>query len=264
MGEMYEYLHDVFIGGLSLEDGGVIADNTRVISGIRFRQQRVGVGEAASCTVPDFAVNWTRKEDILCYPPFNRYSKSTESFGPCGDMGVIPEQVSYNSESVHLPVTGLGPCDTPPIDDGLETDYSGLPNTQRRWRYTEEWFGVSTPGQIPGVSYPAGGFSIYVGLSEANLTAAVAEMEAENWVDDQTRVNIVEFLAYNPNYNMFVFIKVLFEFDANGVCFPSVQYAPMVLETAETDYFYQVSKVIYCIYIAYFYFKFFKEMANAK
>jgi len=272
--EMYEYMNDILIGGLGLDDGtGTIADNTRVVSGVRFRQQRVGVGEDAYCTVPDFAVNWTRKEDIICYPPFNTYSISKESFGPCGQLGAVPDTVGFNEDEEHSgfsnteQVTGNGPCDIPPIPwDGFgeEPDYSALPFTERRWRYVEEWFGVSTVGQIPGTTYPSGGFSIYVGLSEANMTHAVAEMQAENWVDDQTRLMAVEILTYNQNLNIFIFIKILFEFDANGVCMPSVQYSPMVLEMYETDLVYQTAKIIYILYIIYFYRKFVQDMMNAR
>jgi len=266
-GEMYDWLNDIFIGALGLGDGGVIADNTRLIGGIRFRQHRVGTGEEYDCKIPKFAGNWTVAQNVLCYPEFDdSQSMSTESFGPCGSMGVLSAGMGSNPDGSFKKVTGLGPCDIPPSTGGYGggIDTSGMPTTPQRWQYVEESYGINLrTDDGPDGGYPAGGFALYIAADEDILTAAIAEMQAEGWIDAQTRVNIVEILTYNPNVNVFIQVRVIFEFDPTGLCVPSVQYSPMVLDKP-IDLLYYLCSMIYIVYIVYFYSIYCDDLRRAK
>jgi len=259
--EMYDYLLDIFVGTLNLDDGGVIADNTRVLGGLRVRQQRVSVD---SCEVSEFAKNWTKQNNRKCYGPFGRWTMDKSSFGPCHFYGVAPDGVGLGP-LVH-PVVGLGPCDIPPPEpefDGEEIDTTGMPTSERRWQFSDEWFGIRTTGQTTGIAYPSGGYVINYGLSENNVTMGIKEMMHDGWVDLQTRLVMWELLCYNQNTNLFILVKVLFEFDANGLCTPSVQYIPFAMET-EISYSYQFAKIVYVGYIIFFYYIFFHDLSRAK
>ena len=84
----------------------------------------------------------------------------------------------------------------------------------------------SVPGKL--ASYPSGGFTLDFPLENDNFTAAVAELQANEWVDKATRVVFIELVTYNVNINMFSCIQIIFEYSAGdlhtsrGHCFDCV------------------------------------------
>jgi len=79
-----------------------------------------------------------------------------------------------------------------------------------------------TTGKL--ATYPSGGFILDFELDYTNVTRGIRDMEEQGWVDDATRVVFIEFLAYNPNVNLFNNMQIIFEYSAGGLAYPWARF----------------------------------------
>lgn len=56
----------------------------------------------------------------------------------------------------------------------------------------------------------------YLGRTLYNSIANLLAMVRDKWIDGQTRVTFVEFMTYNPNYNIFNSVTLTLEKSATG------------------------------------------------
>jgi hypothetical protein len=71
-------------------------------------------------------------------------------------------------------------------------------------------------GDIVSNSYPGDGYAV---LLPGNLTAAmllIKQLEAQQWIDYQTRVLFLEFNLFNPNLNLLTSFRAMAEFPLGG------------------------------------------------
>ena len=256
--EMYMYLNDIIGESIGAEDGGAISEYTTIIGPVRVRQQRIQINiqlppeedfidtddgydkdkpwggappfdmwtaeayEEAGCIFPTKYLNWTKSNEVLCYPAWGTGVKSEENYGE--------------------PIKN---------EDGLLAG---------RFTYTSGGLtGLSTPGQL--ASYSAGGFIVDLPLDKT-FALGIAELEASEYVDLATRVVFIEFLCYNPNLGMFTLAKLLFEYSAGGVVTPSFIMMPFELGNSIPWYVYlfQATFACYVSYFWYVFIKEMREV----
>lgn len=64
--------------------------------------------------------------------------------------------------------------------------------------------------------YPGDGFFIDMPLNQSGAATRLRELQEWQWLDGRTRAFIIEFNTLNPNVNIFVNSRILFEFPATG------------------------------------------------
>jgi hypothetical protein len=71
---------------------------------------------------------------------------------------------------------------------------------------------------FPGVvgNYPGSGFLLDFALSAVNRTQQLSNLEASHWIDIKTRAVFLDMAFYNPNIDMFITIRMLYEFQSCG------------------------------------------------
>lgn len=124
---------------------------------------------------------------------------------------------------------------------------------------------ASVAGRL--ATYPIGGFTLDFPLEQANFTAAVAELQANEWVDKATRVMFIEFITYNVNFNMFTCCQIIFEYSAGGLVYPWARFLPLTLTTEKpfwTGAFVAVMKFLYYVYLLYFAKRFYDEFKASR
>lgn len=90
------------------------------------------------------------------------------------------------------------------------------------------WRSASQLGAIPVLgrtqSYVGGGFALdLVGDAEQDVPA-LAQLQASNWVDAQTRLVVIDVTTFNQNINLFWTGQMLFEFLPSGGILPSATF----------------------------------------
>jgi len=107
----------------------------------------------------------------------------------------------------------------------------------RKWNYWESRFLMAgTPGRF--ASYDGNGFVLdFQQVWDPDISGALeglVELENQGFIDDQTRAVIVQMTLYNPNYNMFLLAKLLFEFTPGGLVYPRAYYIPLKVKLYES------------------------------
>ena len=69
---------------------------------------------------------------------------------------------------------------------------------------------------LPMGTYSGGGYVADLGRNGTQALDLMARLESSNWVDRQTRAVFVEFLAYNPNTQLYTTVSYAIEFFAGG------------------------------------------------
>ncbi|XP_014663633.1 PREDICTED: polycystic kidney disease protein 1-like 2 [Priapulus caudatus] len=97
-------------------------------------------------------------------------------------------------------------------------NYSRVPAPKPHSDYTYntalDLFGAPFWGEM--YWYWGGGYVALLGYSRADIVDKLAELSANNWIDQLTRAVFLEFNLYYPASNLFVVAEALFEFPAQG------------------------------------------------
>jgi len=135
-----------------------------------------------------------------------------------------------------------------------------------RWKASEgNPMAKNVEGQLG--SYPSGGFILDFKLDYNDFTMALKELEANEWIDQGTRVVFVEMLIYNLNVNMFQLTQIIVEFSAGGLAYPWVRFLPLQMQESEgfwTGNMVAIMQLVYAFYIMLFTMKFFAELQASR
>jgi len=162
------------------------------VGGIRFRQVRI---RPDSCSILNYKTKEKyTKEESQCYADYSTASKSEEAYS-----------------------IGLQPCEGQSRDCIISQAFrytSNIPN------------GSSVRGKL--ASYGADGFYLDsvsflndAKLEESELLLMFQMLQANKWLDLQTRAVIITFLTWNSNYEYFSQVQFMLEFDASSVVLPT-------------------------------------------
>lgn len=149
-----------------------------------------------------------------------RYIGDTKTAVLLGAIRLRQLRVIYNKDCVMFGEEVQSEC-FPAFETGLQSKLPWAPAwTPDYLRMHYEWHRANKTEQPPMVGfqaeYPGDGFYFDLPM---NLTAAkqlLTELEEWQWLDMRSRALIVEFNALNPNVNIFVHSRLLFEFPATG------------------------------------------------
>lgn len=88
----------------------------------------------------------------------------------------------------------------------------------------------------------------------------ISVLQSLNWIDRATRAIFVEFTAYNPNIDLFLYCTVLFEFLPTGSIVKSYQIKPMNLfsEVRQDTLVFKIA--FFLVYLAFIIFFMVKEI----
>jgi len=97
------------------------------------------------------------------------------------------------------------------------------------------WRSTSASGELfifPGIisNYPGSGFLVDFAVSSENRTQQLTNLEASHWIDIKTRAVFLDMAFYNPNIDMFITIRMLFEFQSCGAVSMMPTYRIMRLD----------------------------------
>lgn len=186
LSEFWQFMRGPFVGALAsvnaFEQGYILSFN-RIIGAPRIRQVRVRDKCSLSAPLASFFEH--------CYPNYEYDLRSTEPFGP--DVDQYLAQLSNSTAASNSTVV----------------DQSKL----RVWTFREN---VAPPVYGWLSSYEGDGFVVDLSYNSDVSRALIAELEASDWVDAQTRAVIVTVNVYNANINSFTTITMVVEIDASG------------------------------------------------
>jgi hypothetical protein len=85
---------------------------------------------------------------------------------------------------------------------------------------------------FPGIlgSYPGSGYVLDFAESSVERTQQLSNLQESHWIDIKTRAVFLDMAFYNPNTDMFVTIRMLFEFHACGFVSMMPTYRVMRLD----------------------------------
>ncbi len=85
-------------------------------------------------------------------------------------------------------------------------------------------------------TYPGGGYIVTLSTRKAQSEVLVAELEANRWLDRQTRAVMVEYASYNPQIDLFCFTTIVAEIPTVGgiVRYNTVQTFRLVSSNSAT------------------------------
>jgi hypothetical protein len=97
------------------------------------------------------------------------------------------------------------------------------------------WKSTSASDELfifPGIigNYPGSGFLVDFAVSSENRTQQLTNLEASHWIDIKTRAVFLDMAFYNPNIDMFITIRMLFEFQSCGAVSMMPTYRIMRLD----------------------------------
>ena len=87
--------------------------------------------------------------------------------------------------------------------------------------YRNQEHGTSFYGLYEDTEYPAGGYSWYLNIEDFNVRERIRVMENSGWIDESTRVIIIDSAIYNLNHNIWVVSRQGVEFTGSGLIVPS-------------------------------------------
>jgi len=125
------------------------------------------------------------------------------------DCGILPDLLSVESDCF------------PRFSNGVQSTFSWAPAwTPSNITPYYQWHSANKTEQIPITGYhgeyPGDGFFFDLPLKLSLGQALMRELEDWQWLDRRTRAVIVELSTLNPNTNIIVHCRMLFEFPAVG------------------------------------------------
>ena len=172
-----------------------VSPNTILLGGIRLRQLRV---KGQNCTR---VYRKLMQEGLLgsfeCYPGWENGQEDTEYTKEFGSKPSLIEGLLYGYQSAI---------------DTQENTVSGR-------------FG----------SYPGSGFVVSLTSNSTDSVKTIETLNQGEWLDFKTRALFVNFVTYNPDLDLFVITRILFEFLPNGVITMSTYVHAFNLDDFRSD-----------------------------
>jgi polycystin 2 len=122
------------------------------------------------------------------------------------------------------------------------------------WVYTDS---KTLGGQsISGIltSYPSGGYYVDLNNTREDTLAIINDLYNKLWITRGTRMVLIDFTVYNPNINLFCFIRLMMEFPPTGGALPLTEYRPVKLlrYVRPSDYFVLACECIFLLFVTYY------------
>lgn len=113
---------------------------------------------------------------------------------------------------------------------GSKTQISGLSNfiVIFDWQCFHNLFFI-----VDGISYPPGGYVSNLGKSARNLHYILQNLAYNQWLDFQTSILFIEFVAYNGDANIIANVKVAMEMLPSGDYRPTIKVSPSLQRAAD-------------------------------
>jgi hypothetical protein len=197
LSEFWQFMRGPFVGALAsvnaFEQGYILSFN-RIIGAPRVRQVRVRDKCSLSAPLAGFFSH--------CYPNYEHELRSTEPFGPDLDRYLA----------------SIGNSSAPPAATATGNSSAAVGGERLRvWTFREN---VAPPVYGWLSTYEGDGFVVDLSYNSDVSRATIAELEASDWVDAQTRAVIVTVNVYNANINSFTTLTMVVEIDASGGFMP--------------------------------------------
>jgi len=93
---------------------------------------------------------------------------------------------------------------------------------QFKWFSEEETGGVADSWSgASGTSYPGSGYIVDLPLTQVEAQKTIKALMEEKWIDQQTRIVMVDLNLYNVNTNLVSIVRMGLEFDISGKVIPT-------------------------------------------
>ena len=114
--------------------------------------------------------------------------------------------------------------------------------------------------------HKGGGYIVSLGLTRKTADTVINKLRAHRWIDQQTRVIIVEFSLYNINKNLLSAIVLTIDFPGTGGGFSRLGVFPFRLYRYLTKFqvMYLVCEIIFIVFIIHLSYKVFYQIYEEK
>ena len=103
-------------------------------------------------------------------------------------------------------------------------------------------------------SYDGGGYVYDMRGRLIDLRSNLSKLHQLGWIDNRTKVVIIQLNLYNPNSQLFTFVTLLAEYLLTGGIETQTRFQPFNFNLAFTTPFQLICSIIYIIFILYFMF----------
>ncbi|XP_078692041.1 polycystin-2-like [Branchiostoma floridae x Branchiostoma belcheri] len=112
--------------------------------------------------------------------------------------------------------------------------------------------------------YTGGGYVVHLDGDKQELVRRMQQLQAEGWLDRNTRAVVVEFSIYNAQVNLFSYTRFLLEVLPSGNMMPSYKISPVRLLSyySSLDTLKLVCQVVYFGFLLYFMYRELRELCR--
>ncbi|NWV65762.1 PK1L2 protein, partial [Malurus elegans] len=170
------------------------------------------------------------------------------------DTCPISPRLQHVVEECHAPYS-LQTEDTAAYGEHWNTSvFDNTSDLSSAWQYQSQSKLRGHPSWGKLAIYSGGGYVIHLGTDPKNASRILQYLFNNVWLDTFTRAVFVEFTVYNANVNLFCIINLMFESNALGAFFTSVELQSVRLYpyTNSLHIFVVAAEVIYFLFIVYY------------
>ncbi|NWW09404.1 PK1L2 protein, partial [Oreocharis arfaki] len=171
-----------------------------------------------------------------------------------GDTCPISPRLQHVAEECHAPYS-LQTEDTSAYGEHWNTSaFDNSSDLSSAWQYQSQSKLRGHPSWGKLAIYGGGGYVIHLGTDPKNASRILQYLFNNVWLDTFTRAVFVEFTVYNANVNLFCIISLMFESNALGAFFTSVELQSVRLYpyTNSLHIFVVAAEAIYFLFIVYY------------
>lgn len=124
----------------------------------------------------------------------------------------------------------------------------------KAWEYVSQ----KTDGSFPTLAYftvyNGGGYVVNLGYNKRTVTGIISDLRKNNWIDQRTRVVIIEFTIFNPNTNYLSVCTAFLEILPTGYGHTYERIETFPLYSSQTGFyeFYLVCQLFFIIFVIYY------------
>ena len=89
--------------------------------------------------------------------------------------------------------------------------------------------------------YPAGGYIVELRGSLKSVRNNLTQLQQSQWIDQQTRIVLIEMSLYTPNLRLFTPVTIAMEFSATGLLIGRARFEPMSLTSSSFSFLFSRS-----------------------
>lgn len=175
--------------------------------------------------------------------------------GTCGVLSFINPHCyyDYTFESEDKTLMSLPGWKELPVNTTWPDSIKMCP---RPWRYqSPEHLGNVSPTWGTFNLYSGGGYIAAMGYNEEAAGGVVDELHAEEWIDQQTRLVVIEFTVFNINTNLVSIASFFYEVLATGAAYTTKKVETLELYSTESGAreFYLICQFLFMSMTLYYF-----------